>query len=208
LKAEYSRVVPASAVGKAIAYALKRWEKLLTYTTDGKLEIDNNLVENSIRPVALGSHDAARRSAIFYSLRRVNADCPICPPLNLRRTRVVHRVSYRRITWPKLNLSTSITKRFDIRPLRSTVSSLETVLIRKILGFDFILQLRTFFFLPNTVHNIANFLTCAPAIFHYLHTSPICDNPCEGPQLAFRKPVFREFLIPGLGVKSASCGLV
>ncbi len=76
LKAEYGRVVPASAIGKAIAYALKRWDKLLIYTTDGELEIDNNLVENSIRPISLGrknylfagSHDAARRAAIFYSL--------------------------------------------------------------------------------------------------------------------------------------------
>ena len=76
LKVEYGRVAPASDIGKAIAYALKRWDKLLMYTTDGKLEIDNNLVENSIRPVLLGrknylfagSHDAARRSAVFYSL--------------------------------------------------------------------------------------------------------------------------------------------
>lgn len=76
LKVEYGRVAPASDIGKAIAYALKRWDKLLVYTTDGKLEIDNNLVENSIRPVSLGrknylfagSHDAARRSAVFYSL--------------------------------------------------------------------------------------------------------------------------------------------
>lgn len=76
LKAEYGRVLPESPIGKAIAYALRRWDKLLIYTTDGRLEIDNNLVENSIRPVALGrknylfagSHDAARRSAIFYSL--------------------------------------------------------------------------------------------------------------------------------------------
>jgi transposase len=76
MKAEYSRVLPESPIGMAIAYALKRWDKLLVYTTDGRLEIDNNLVENSIRPVALGrknylfagSHDAARRAAIFYSL--------------------------------------------------------------------------------------------------------------------------------------------
>ncbi len=54
LKAEYGRVLPESPIGKAIAYALKRWDKLLIYTTDGRLEIDNNLVENSIRPVALG----------------------------------------------------------------------------------------------------------------------------------------------------------
>jgi transposase len=69
------QVVPKSLIGEAITYSLKRWEKLSLYTTDGKLEIDNNLVENVIRPVALGrknylfagNHDAAQRSAMLYS---------------------------------------------------------------------------------------------------------------------------------------------
>ena len=54
----------------------KRWEKLMIYTTDGKLNIDNNPVENAIRPIAIGrknylfagSHEAAQRSAMLYSL--------------------------------------------------------------------------------------------------------------------------------------------
>lgn len=54
MKSEYSSATPESPIGKAIAYSLRRWEKLSFYVTDGKLEIDNNLVENSIRPVALG----------------------------------------------------------------------------------------------------------------------------------------------------------
>ena len=69
------QVLPKSVIGEAIAYSLGRWEKLMLYTTDGKLEIDNNLVENVIRPVALGrknylfagNHDAAQRSAMLYS---------------------------------------------------------------------------------------------------------------------------------------------
>lgn len=68
-------VLPKSKIGEAIAYSLSRWERLCLYTTDGKLEIDNNLVENVIRPVALGrknylfagSHEAAQRSAMLYS---------------------------------------------------------------------------------------------------------------------------------------------
>jgi transposase len=76
LETERQRVLPKSAVGQAIAYMLKFWQRLNVYTTDGRLEIDNNLVENAIRPVALGrknylfagSHDAARRGAIIYSL--------------------------------------------------------------------------------------------------------------------------------------------
>jgi hypothetical protein len=47
----------------------------LIYTTDGRLQIDNNLVENTIRPVAIGrknylfagSHNGARRAAMLYS---------------------------------------------------------------------------------------------------------------------------------------------
>ncbi len=76
MKEEYVKVVPQSAIGKAIHYSLSRWKKLSMYTEDGMLQIDNNLVENAIRPVAIGrknylfagSHDAAQRAAMMYSL--------------------------------------------------------------------------------------------------------------------------------------------
>jgi transposase len=69
-------VTPTSAIRKAIDYTLSRIDALKVYTTDAKLQIDNNLVENSIRPIALGrknylfagSHQAAENAAIFYSL--------------------------------------------------------------------------------------------------------------------------------------------
>ncbi len=68
--------LPSGPLGKAINYTLKRWKKLCTYTDDGILQIDNNLVENSIRPVALGrknylfagSHERAQDAAMLYSL--------------------------------------------------------------------------------------------------------------------------------------------
>lgn len=71
-----SKTLPKSPLGKAITYTLKRWEKLCVYTTNGILQIDNNLVENSIRPVALGrknylfagSHERAQDAAMLYSL--------------------------------------------------------------------------------------------------------------------------------------------
>ncbi|MCC6599223.1 MAG: IS66 family transposase [Crocinitomicaceae bacterium] len=76
LKENYMQVTPQSAIGKAISYSLSRWDKLMIYASDGRLEIDNNLIENSIRPIAIGrknylfagSHDAARRAAMIYSL--------------------------------------------------------------------------------------------------------------------------------------------
>lgn len=47
-------ILPKSQIGKAFRYSLDRWDQLSAYLHDGILEIDNNLVENAIRPVALG----------------------------------------------------------------------------------------------------------------------------------------------------------
>jgi transposase len=76
MKEQYMEVAPKSPIGKALAYSIERWERLSIYTQDGMLNIDNNPVENSIRPVAIGrknylfagSHEAAQRSAMLYSL--------------------------------------------------------------------------------------------------------------------------------------------
>ena len=71
----YKTVLPKSAMGKATAYCIPRWDKLINYLHDGSLEIDNNLAENAIRPIALGrknylfagSSRGAERAAMFYS---------------------------------------------------------------------------------------------------------------------------------------------
>jgi transposase len=71
-----SKTLPKSKIGKAINYTLALWHRIERYLEDGRYEIDNNWVENSIRPVALGrknylfagSHDAAQRAAMIYSL--------------------------------------------------------------------------------------------------------------------------------------------
>jgi transposase len=76
MTAEYPKVLPQSPIGIAIAYCLPRWDKLSIYTTDASLLIDNNPVENAIRPVVIGrknylfagSHEAAQRAAMVYSL--------------------------------------------------------------------------------------------------------------------------------------------
>ena len=69
------QVLPKSSIGKAIAYTIKIWKNLERYVLDPRFEIDNNLVENSIRPLALGrknylfagSHKAAQNIAMMYS---------------------------------------------------------------------------------------------------------------------------------------------
>ncbi|WP_165958291.1 IS66 family transposase [Segetibacter sp. 3557_3] len=73
---EYPKVLPKSPIGQAIAYSLPRWDKLSVYASNPILNIDNNPVENAIRPVAIGrknylfagSDEAAQRAAMIYSL--------------------------------------------------------------------------------------------------------------------------------------------
>jgi hypothetical protein len=70
------RTLPQGLLGQAIDYALKRWSALTQFVEDGTLEIDNNLIENAIRPSALGKKnwlfvghpEAGERSAVIYTL--------------------------------------------------------------------------------------------------------------------------------------------
>jgi hypothetical protein len=70
------RYLPRSLMGKAIDYALGQWPSLLVFLEDGRMEIDNNLVENAIRPTAVGKKNwlfigeaqAGDRSAILYTI--------------------------------------------------------------------------------------------------------------------------------------------
>lgn len=71
-----SRITPSSALGKALAYLLNHAKALEEPFHNGVLEIDNNLVENAIRPTAVGKKNwlfigdrgAGRKAAILYTL--------------------------------------------------------------------------------------------------------------------------------------------
>ena len=70
------RVLPKSGLGKACDYLLKYWEPLTRHMEHGETRLDNNLVENAIRPSAIGKKnwlfvghpDAGDRTAIMYSI--------------------------------------------------------------------------------------------------------------------------------------------
>jgi len=70
------RFLPQSLLGVATDYALGQWQTLDVYLEDGRVEIDNNLVENAIRPTAIGKKnwlfmgdaDAGERGAIIYTV--------------------------------------------------------------------------------------------------------------------------------------------
>jgi transposase len=69
-------VRPKSLLGQAVSYALSQWESLEVYLRNGRIEIDNNSLENAIRPTAIGKKnwlfigapEAGWRAATFYSL--------------------------------------------------------------------------------------------------------------------------------------------
>ena len=76
LKIQEQKVLPKSALGQAITYCLNQWDKLVAFLEDGRLEIDNNRSERSIKPFVIGRKNflfsntprGARASAIIYSI--------------------------------------------------------------------------------------------------------------------------------------------
>ena len=74
--ATLKKVPKKSGMAGAIRYALSRWEALVRYRDDGRIEIDNNAVERALRAVALGrknylfagSDAGGERAAAIYSL--------------------------------------------------------------------------------------------------------------------------------------------
>jgi hypothetical protein len=65
-------ILPSSLLSKAMGYAINQREALYRYTTDGRLEIDNNFAENAIRPLALG-----RKNFLFVGSPRGGKACAI-----------------------------------------------------------------------------------------------------------------------------------
>ncbi|MDB5845569.1 MAG: transposase, partial [Polaromonas sp.] len=71
-----SQILDGSATAKALDYSLRRWGALTRFLVDGQVPIDNNCVENQIRPVAVGRSNwlfaeslrAGQRAAAIMSL--------------------------------------------------------------------------------------------------------------------------------------------
>lgn len=76
LKYQRPRVLPKSAFGQAISYCLNQWDKLEAFLKDGRLELDNNRAERSIKPFVIGRKNflfsntpkGANASATIYSI--------------------------------------------------------------------------------------------------------------------------------------------
>lgn len=75
IKTQRKSTLPQSPYAKALEYAYSQRYPMLNYLRNGSYELDNNLIENQMRPVALGrknylfagSHDGAKRAAVIYT---------------------------------------------------------------------------------------------------------------------------------------------
>ena len=87
LRAQVIEVLPKSAIGMAVSYALNQWAFFKPFMTDPRVELSNIATENKIRPVAIGrknylfkgSHEAAQRGAVIYSLATIAQNYSINP---------------------------------------------------------------------------------------------------------------------------------
>lgn len=76
LRQQRGRTLPKSKLGEAITYCLNQWDKLTAFLTDGRLEIDNNRSERSMKPFVIGRKNwlfantprGAKASATIYSV--------------------------------------------------------------------------------------------------------------------------------------------
>lgn len=88
------KVAPDTKLGDAVSYTLNQWDHLTRYTSDGRMPIDNNILERDIRVFATGRKswlfsdtvDGAKASAVIYSLMLTCRDCGIDPLAWLRYT--------------------------------------------------------------------------------------------------------------------------
>ena len=75
MKQAFSTTTPKSPLGKAISYAFGMWPRISRYCMDGRFQIDNNGIEDAIRPIApgrknylfSGNDSGAEDNCIFYS---------------------------------------------------------------------------------------------------------------------------------------------
>ena len=87
LYAYYPKTIPKGRMYRAVSYTYNLFHRLSRYHLDGRYRIDNNLIENTIRPLAIGrknymfcgNHDAAENAAVVYSLLGTCKACGVDP---------------------------------------------------------------------------------------------------------------------------------
>lgn len=83
LDQHYPLTLPKSSLGKAMAYCLRYWDGLCTFLNDGRIEINNNLTEQEIKPLVM-----ARKNFLFANT--IAGAKALCVHFSLIRTAKKH----------------------------------------------------------------------------------------------------------------------
>jgi transposase len=125
LDASVGSVPPKSLTGKALGYLDKQWPKLIRYLEDGRLRIDNNLVENAIRPFVVG-----RKNWLFAdTVRGAEASANLYSVIETAKANGIEPYAYLRLVFAELPKATTLEDvesllpdRVDREPLRIAVN--------------------------------------------------------------------------------------
>jgi len=99
-----NRVPPQSLTGKALAYLDNQWDRLIRYIDDGRLRIDNNLVENSIRPFVVG-----RKAWLFSdTVRGAEASATLYSLIETAKANAIEPYAYLRHVFTELPKATTL----------------------------------------------------------------------------------------------------
>jgi len=112
-------VPPRSALGKAMNYAHNQWPKLIVYVEDGRLRIDNNLTENTIRPFVIG-----RKNFLFCdTVAGANASANLYSLIETAKANGIEPYAYLRTVFTELPQATSVDKIEACCPCRMTAKT-------------------------------------------------------------------------------------
>jgi transposase len=116
-------VPPQSALGKALQYANKQWDKLTVYVEDGRLRMDNNLTENAIRPFVIG-----RKNWLFCdTVAGANASANLYSLIETAKANKLEPYAYLRTVFSELPQATSVDAIEQLLPIPTNNEDLADV---------------------------------------------------------------------------------
>ncbi len=112
-------VPPQSALGKAMGYMHKQWDKLTPYATDGRLRIDNNLTENAVRPFVIG-----RKNFLFCdSVAGANASANLYSLIETAKANGIEPYAYLKMLFTELPKAGTVEDVEALLPINSTTDN-------------------------------------------------------------------------------------
>lgn len=116
-------VPPRSALGKAMNYAQKQWPKLTVFLADGRLRMDNNLVENAIRPFVIG-----RKNFLFCdTVNGANASANLYSPIETAKANGIEPYGYFKTVFTQLPTARALEKIEALLPVPADDENLANV---------------------------------------------------------------------------------